>query len=169
MASTLLCKGESISKKMKNYFPILTIVAALMVSCQSNSTKTNPDSTVNSSLDTTNNSKQCFEYVKNKDTAVLSMNIIDKQVTGTLSYHLYEKDKNNGVIAGIVKGDTIIVDYTFQSEGKSSIRQIVWLKQSDKLTEGFGDVEEVDGKVAFKNINKLKFEQSMVFSKTACK
>jgi len=155
---------------MKKLLSILTIAAVFMVACESKTTtSTTTDSTMNSSTETQTGSAQCFQYIKNRDTADLTLNIEDEKVTGSLSYNLFEKDKNNGVIAGIVKGDTIIADYTFQSEGTTSIRQVAWLKQNDQLIEGFGDVEEVDGKINFKNTRKLTFGKAMIFSKTDCK
>ncbi|RDC55052.1 hypothetical protein DU508_18030 [Pedobacter chinensis] len=155
---------------MKKLIPILTIATVFMVACESKTTTTaTTDSTINSSTETQTGSAQCFQYVKNRDTAGLTLNIEDEKVTGSLSYNLFEKDKNKGVIAGIVKGDTIIADYTFQSEGITSIRQVAWLRQNDQLIEGFGDVEEVDGKTKFKNIGKLTFGKSTIFSKTNCK
>ncbi|MCZ4245634.1 hypothetical protein [Pedobacter punctiformis] len=155
---------------MKNILPIIAVTTVLMTSCQSNTTKNNKltDSTTTKSDDAANAS-ECFLYAKNRDTATLKLNTTDTLISGDLSYNLFQKDKNTGKIEGIVKGDTLIADYTFQSEGMQSVRQIVWLKQSGKLVEGFGDVEEADGKVKFKNISKLKFGKAIEFSKTDCK
>ncbi|MBC6109603.1 hypothetical protein ACFOG5_21900 [Pedobacter fastidiosus] len=156
---------------MKNIIPILAVASALLASCQSNTTKTitTTDSTIIADVDTTKNSNQCFVYIKNRDTATLKLITTNNTVSGDLSYKLYEKDKNNGAITGIVKGDTIIANYTFQSEGMASVRQVVWLKKDGKLVEGFGESEEVDGKMKFKNISQLKFENSMEFKPVDCK
>ncbi|RZK16174.1 MAG: hypothetical protein EOO86_15385 [Pedobacter sp.] len=153
---------------MKKLIPFLTLAVAFFASCQSKSTTSDTADTSIGSTETANSSL-CYQSIKNRDTASVTLNIEDDKVTGSLTYNLFEKDKNNGVIAGIIKGDTIIADYTFQSEGTTSIRQVAWLKQSDQLIEGFGDVEEVDGKTQFKNIGKLSFGKSMVFTKTDCK
>lgn len=156
---------------MKNIIPILAVASALIASCQSNTTKTttSTDSTLNTVVDTSKNSDQCFEYIKNKDTATLKLVTTNNTVSGDLTYKLYEKDKNNGTITGIVKGDTIIANYTFQSEGMASIRQVVWLKKDGKLIEGFGESEGVNGKMKFKNIGQLKFENSLEFKPVDCK
>ncbi|PWS30656.1 hypothetical protein [Pedobacter paludis] len=156
---------------MKNIIPVLAVASALLASCQSNTTKTitSTDSTITTAVDTSKNSEQCFEYVKNKDTATLKLMNNNSTVSGDLAYNLYEKDKNNGTVDGIVKGDTIIANYTFQSEGKASVRQVVWLRKDGKLIEGFGESEEVDGKMKFKNINQLKFENSIEFNPVDCK
>lgn len=67
-----------------------------------------------------------------------------------------------------MKGDTLIVDYTFDSEGSESVREVVFLKRNNQLIEGFGDVEEKDGKTVFKDKSKLIFGNSIVFKKVDC-
>ncbi|GGE50873.1 hypothetical protein EV200_10292 [Pedobacter psychrotolerans] len=151
---------------MRNIIPILAIFTSAMMACQSNNTKTT--STDSKVAETDTNLKQCFQYINKKDTASLNLVTNKGTVNGVLSYNLFEKDKNNGSVAGIVKGDTIIADYTFQSEGTTSTRQVVWLKKNDQLIEGFGDVEEVKGKMKFKNTSSLRFDQSIVFKRFIC-
>jgi len=112
----------------------------------------------------------CYQYIKNRDTASLKLNIIGEELTGELNYTLFEKDRNTGKIAGELKGDTIIAEYTFDSEGLRSVREVVFVKKADgKLYEGTGDVVEKGGKTMFKNRSALKFGQSIVFSKADCK
>ena len=157
---------------MKNIFPTLAMAATLFASCTggtSKKTQAKIDSTIVTNTEKKADSTSCYQYIKNRDTANLSINIIDSTITGILSYNLYEKDKNAGTIVGIVKGDTILADYTFQSEGSKSVREVVWLKQGDKLVEGFGDIEEMNGKTKFKDLSKLKFDSSLVFTKSDCK
>ncbi|MCX2583447.1 hypothetical protein [Pedobacter sp. MR22-3] len=152
---------------MRNIIPLLAIFASTMLACQSNSTKSVSTDIKATHTDTA--SKQCFQYVDKKDTASLSLEINNGKVNGVLSYKLFEKDKNDGTITGIVKGDTIIADYTFQSEGTTSTREVVWLKKNDQLVEGFGEGEESNGKMKFKNLANLRFDQAMVFKPVICK
>ncbi|SHN67044.1 hypothetical protein SAMN05444395_10462 [Flavobacterium fryxellicola] len=93
------------------------------------------------------------------------------QVTsGKLSYNFYEKDKNEGTLIGVLKGDTLVADYTFMSKGISSVRQVVFLRKGNIYVEGYGDVVEVaSGKVIFKDIKQLKFDGKSVLSKVDCK
>ena len=157
---------------MKNIIPILGVAALFMASCQGGTAKKTQakiDSTIVTNTTATADSVQCYQYIKNRDTATLSLKTEDNKVTGTLGYNLYEKDKNAGTITGLIKGDTIIAHYTFQSEGQTSVREVVFLKQGDQLKEGFGDVQEVKGEVVFKDVSKLKFDESMVFGKIDCK
>lgn len=154
---------------MKKILSILAIASASLAACQNNSGRKTANGNDSTSTNGKSSSKECYQYVLNRDTAYLSLDLEDEQVTGSLEYKLFEKDNNNGVIAGIVKGDTIIADYTFQSEGKTSTRQVALLKQGNQMIEGFGDIEEVEGKTIFKNTSKLTFDKSMVFKKTECK
>lgn len=154
---------------MKNILPIIAVATAFMASCQSNTKSNNKTDSTLAKTDSIAPATECFLYAKNRDTASLKLNTNGAVISGDLSYSLFEKDKNTGKIEGIVKGDTLIANYTFKSEGSESVREVVWLKQGGKLIEGFGDVEEVNGKVKFKHISKLKFGDAMEFSKTDCK
>lgn len=157
---------------MKNIIPVLGIAALFMAACQGGTAKKTQakiDSTIVTNAEAAPNTLQCYQYAKNRDTATLSLKTEDNKVTGSLGYNLYEKDKNAGTLAGIIKGDTIIANYTFQSEGKTSVREIALLKSGNQWIEGFGDVQEVNGEVKYKDISKLKFGSSIVFDKIDCK
>jgi hypothetical protein len=110
----------------------------------------------------------CYTYIKNKDTATLTMISSGPITTGELKYNLYEKDKNTGIFEGELRGDTLIAEYTFNSEGTESVRQVAFLKKGNQLIEGFGDVEEKNSKMMFKDTSKLTFGQSIVFNKVDC-
>ncbi len=151
---------------------MLGVAALFMASCQGGTAKKTQakiDSTIVTNAEAAPGALQCYQYIKNRDTATLSLKTEDNKITGTLGYNLYEKDKNSGTIAGMVRGDTIIANYTFQSEGQTSVREVAFLKQGDQLVEGFGDVQEVKGEVKYKDLTKLKFNGSMAFGKVDCK
>lgn len=113
---------------------------------------------------------QCFAFVNDSSTVELSFNVNSHQeVNGKLSYKLYGKDKNEGTIIGNIKGDTLIADYTFMSEGVSSIREVAFLQKDATYIEGYGDVAEANGKVVFKDKKKLKFIPKMILTKVECK
>lgn len=123
-------------------------------------------SSTNPKINTTN----CYEYIKNRDTATLKIIMEGEELTGNLDYKLFEKDHNTGTIAGEMKGDTIIAEYYFKSEGVSSIREIVLVKKDDgKIYEGTGEMMEKGSKMVFKDRSSLMFNQSLVFSPTNCK
>lgn len=134
---------------------IFLLVTGVFTACQNN--------------ESTQKDEVCYTYTKNKDTASLTLMISGRIITGELHYQLFEKDSNKGTIKGEMRGDTLIADYIFNSEGKQSIRQVAFLKKDGKLMEGFGDVIEKDGKMYFKSISDLKFGGAIEFTKAHCK
>ena len=111
----------------------------------------------------------CYKGILKQDTITMSLVIKDNLITdGKLSYHFFEKDKNDGTLKGEIKGDTIYADYTFMSEGQQSVREVAFLKQGDTYIEGYGDVKEYNGKMIFKDVRHLKFDSKTVLVKSAC-
>jgi hypothetical protein len=129
---------------------------------------TSVDSSNPASSGFANGTKQCYSNFSNRDTVVLSFTRRDTAVSGELIYQFFQKDRNSGIINGKIKGDTIIADYKFSSEGTTSVRQVVFLKLGDVLVEGFGDVEENNGRMVFRDISTLVFDSSIVFRLTDC-
>ncbi|WP_379093732.1 hypothetical protein [Pedobacter sp. UC225_65] len=154
---------------MKKIFFTLIGLAGLFAACQGNkSEQNNADSMALDTNITPVTQQLCYSYIKDKDTAKLSLMSSGSITTGELNYNLYEKDKNSGIFKGEMRGDTLIADYTFKAEGTESVRQVAFLKKGDQLLEGFGEVKEQNGKMVFKDINKLTFGQAMVFNKVDC-
>lgn len=114
--------------------------------------------------------KECYSAIIKKDTISLTLTVKDSSLeNGELHYNFFEKDKNHGTLTGTFKGDTLFADYTFTSEGKESVREVVFLKKGNIFIEGYGDVEEKDNKTIFKDKKKLFFDSKIVLSKTDCK
>ncbi|WP_231463279.1 MULTISPECIES: hypothetical protein [unclassified Pedobacter] len=157
---------------MKKLFSISIALSLFLFSCKSDSKKyTTVDSSIMS--DKTDNYRspdECFTYDKNGDNvSLLIYGTGNNKVLGKLNYSLSGKDKNSGQFYGRTVGDTIIVDYKFQSEGVWSIRQVAWIRQGDKLLEGFGETYQDNDIVKFKNYRKLNYGTSIVLEKTICK
>ena len=114
---------------------------------------------------------ECYSVIIKKDTVSMGLNIKGNQIiSGTLSYKFFEKDKNKGTLVGEMKGDTLIANYTFMSEGVSSIRQVAFLKKGNTFVEGYGDVvDDNKGKVTFKDPKELKFDGNIVLLQVDCK
>lgn len=100
---------------------------------------------------------ECYENINGKDTVFLSIFSQSKIITGSLVYNYYEKDKNSGTIKGNMYGDTLIADYIFSSEGVTSTREVAFLKRESAFIEGYGDMQDEDGKMVFKNRSSLSF------------
>ena len=113
-------------------------------------------------------STNCYRYINNNDTVVLKIEDVNGMVTGTLVYNLYQKDKNTGTIDGKMKGGLLIADYSFLSEGVKSVRQIAFKKKGNTFIEGYGESEEKNGKIIFKNADALDFTHSMVLTAYDC-
>jgi hypothetical protein len=82
-------------------------------------------------------------------------------------YQLKERDRNNGTLQGTIKGDTLIADYTFSSEGMVSVRQVAFLKQQEGLREGFGELKQKNNQWVFANPRALQFT-GFVLTPAAC-
>lgn len=111
----------------------------------------------------------CYTSVLKKDTATLKINENGNAVSGELSYNRFEKDSNKGLFKGEIKDSLIIGDYTFQSEGKSSVRQVVFKISGANLIEGYGDIEMKGDTATFKNLSELTYQPDQTFVKTDCK
>lgn len=114
------------------------------------------------------NASGCYFSLLKKDTAKLQLTIDGSQVNGSLDYIRFQKDSNRGSISGKVIDSLIVADYTFQSEGLKSVRQVVFKIKGDKLIEGFGDIEMKGDTARFKDIFSLKFLSAQPFNKIDC-
>lgn len=145
----------------------ILLVGSILTSCntqETNTEKTSPkqeDSKQSSSLN-------CYRYASEKDTITLKVIHIGNDITGTLVYNLKEKDKNKGTIQGSMKGNILIADYTFQSEGVQSTRQIAFKLTDHFFIEGYGESYTKNEKVYFANIDSLTFNGSMKLAEIAC-
>ena len=110
----------------------------------------------------------CYRFVSAKDTVMLQMEKMDSDVAGTLRYNYFEKDKNDGTFEGTMVGDTLFADYTFNAEGSTSVREVMFVKKGNKLIEGFAEVEEVDGKMKFKDPAKFTLNDAMPLAEINC-
>ena len=152
---------------------IVYFTAFALTACNNNqhSDVANKDSlTVDKKLSDTDhsNAKKCYANYSLKDTVKLELVKNKNIISGTLRFKYFGKDENKGTFAGVVRGDTLVADYTFMSEGVTSVRQIAFLKRNNTLVEGYGDVEEKNGKMVFKNIGKLNFKGSASLFLGAC-
>jgi len=154
-------------KKMK--FICVLMLSVFLFACQQRTKVTGEKSKTDTTGTIPVAVQSCYAYIKGKDTAELTLITTGIVSTGELSYKWFEKDRNMGSIEGEMHGDTLIANYTFNSEGQQSVRQVVFLKKGNQLLEGFGEVEEKNGKTQFKDLKKVDFSQPITFEKVACK
>jgi len=67
-----------------------------------------------------------------------------------------------------MNGDTLIAEYTFMSEGINSVREVAFLKKDQNYVEGYGEMEEKDGKTIFKNTAGIRFDTKATLVSVAC-
>lgn len=145
-----------------------------MVGCDSDSTtivEANADTTVVKDASVTRVPVQwggCYSWVINKDSALLQLKVSDSMVSGQLRYDWNEKDRNSGTIKGVVHDSLIIVDYTFQSEGMTSVREVAFKLKGDSIVEGFGDYNTGSDTLRFKHTATLQFQTDRAFEKVPC-
>ncbi len=160
---------------------LFLILSSAFISCNENSTSTGNnkidstgDMTHSTATDTlvTNNKpvmlSGCYEMVMKNDTATLNITLKDSTITGNLQYHFQEKDSNSGTLKGVIRDSYIYADYTFQSEGATSVREVVFKIEGDTLIPAFGDITEQGGKFVFTNKNALQYQPETPFLKVAC-
>ena len=145
---------------------VVFVFVSFFISCK----KEKEASTVVVKEVVTEATSECYSSIKSKDTVSMDLKIAkDSTFVGNLCYRFFEKDKNDGTVIGKLQGDTLIADYTFMSEGVSSLRQVVFVKKGNTYVEGFGDiVADSIGKVTYKDLKKLKFGDSVVLTKVDC-
>jgi len=153
---------------MKYSLLLLSLATIITASCHEpkQSTKTDMPGQVENKIMIP--SSTCYASITGKDTVKLKVEVFPNVVTGKLSYNLYQKDSNQGDFNGRVHGDTLLADYTFMSEGKSSARQVIFLIKEGIAVEGYGNMEEKDGTMVFKNIKEISFEKGLTLKKVVC-
>lgn len=110
----------------------------------------------------------CYQMTMKRDTADLHITVKDSIVTGTLAYKFFEKDKNTGTIKGVLRDNKIYADYTFLSEGVTSVREVIFKISNSSLLQASGELKEENGKVVFTNVNDLDYNNLYPFIKVDC-
>jgi hypothetical protein len=81
--------------------------------------------------------------------------------------YAYRTDTDT-VRRGTMHGDTLLADYTFQSEGRQSVREVAFLRRDIGFVEGYGPVTEQQGKTVFKLPRTLHFDAKYMLLPVAC-
>ena len=110
----------------------------------------------------------CYAGVVGKDSVFLKTEIFPNVVTGSLAYNFEAKDDSKGDIDGKLSGDTLIANYSFMAEGKSSVREIAFLLTDSSAIEGYGAMEEKNGTMVFTNKAGINFGEGFVLHVISC-
>ena len=110
----------------------------------------------------------CYSMIIARDTASLQIQKKGPLVTGSLSYNLFEKDRNDGTFEGELNNNVLIGWYLFRSEGLMSVRQVAWQVDGNKLYPGFGEIIVRKDSSMFVKPDQLKFDRTRPFVKVKC-
>lgn len=110
----------------------------------------------------------CYEMTLKKDSAFLDLQVVDTFITGSLTFNFFEKDKNSGTLKGVLRNDRIVADYTFQSEGVTSVREVIFMIEDGTLLQAYGELKEQGGKLVFADKENLQFQKPNPFIKVDC-
>lgn len=142
-------------------------IISLLISCGSDkATSENKDTTETAHIMIPKSN--CYALMSAEDTVLLKLEVFPNVVTGILKYQLSGKDKNEGTIEGRVDGNKIFADYTFSSEGTTSVRQVAFLVNEGEVIEGFAEMKDANGKMVFVNSSAIDFSQGMKLKQIDC-
>ena len=111
----------------------------------------------------------CYQMIIGKDTALMELHLQNDSLSGELRYKRFEKDSNAGRVRLQYNKKQWEGWYDFRSEGKATVRQIIFEYEQGLLDEAYGDVVMKGDSVFYKYPSTLNFERSHPFRKTACK
>ncbi len=157
---------------MKKLFFVLSS-AAILFSCEKKETVSNAASSTQDSLKINESDIQieaiphtCYSEAIGKDSVFVMLDDNLGTITGKMYYKNFEKDSSYGDLNGISDGDTLKVDYVFQSEGSTSTREIWFLMKDGKLLEGIAEYDETGEK--YKNTMDIKYQGGHQLSAVNC-
>ncbi|QHS62013.1 hypothetical protein [Chitinophaga agri] len=156
---------------MKLYFAAAALLT--MLSCQESANKTaestEKDSSTAPATAPVAAGPQCFTRISGKDTSYLQFETTNEAISGQLEYRLFEKDKNQGTITGTIANNILEAQYSFMSEGVTSVRPVVFKLENNQAFEAIPSSINDQGIPVFeKDAAKLKFEETP-FVKGDCK
>ncbi len=154
---------------MKKQLTSIFILLLMMISCNGKQENKAEEITDIPDKKTEIAEKECYQYAKNNDS--ISLTLIhgeNQKVSGDLVYNFYQKDGNFGSFDGIIKGDTLILNYHFESEGMKSLREEIFLKKGSNLMRGYGEMASLNGKEFIKQRKTIQFDDEFALAKVDC-
>jgi hypothetical protein len=88
-------------------------------------------------------------------------------ITGSLKYNNFEKDSSSGPLTGTYKNNILLGDYSFDSEGMHSVRQVIFKKDGENFIQGFGAVTVVGDKETLNDTSDITYDPKSTFVKSA--
>lgn len=147
-------------------FPVLLV---LLMSCAEQKKPTEKVVPENPEISQAKDMEGCYQSIFGKDTSLLKIkSLTGDSASGTLSFHWFQKDRNDGLFSAAITDSSLVGYYNFMSEGKSSVRQIAFKITSDTLIEGYGEIEMRNDTSFFKKVSDLKYISQRPLIKIRC-
>lgn len=140
----------------------------LFISCNQGEKNTKDTGSQHDSTGKLTSRSNCYKYAGVNDTILLNLIHTGDSITGTLAYDFSEKDDNSGIINGMMKGNILVAEYTFTSEGVRSVRQVAFKLEDSTMVEGYGETYMLNDKSYFKNTDSLHFNGSIKLVEYVC-
>ena len=157
---------------MKQLFPtVICLISLTLGACNSNNETAGSltaEDTAKPGMKIMIPGMVCYAGVVGKDSVFLKTERFPNVVTGSLQYNFNEKDDARGEIDGVLRSDTLVAMYTFGAEGKTSAREVAFLLTDSTAIEGYGPMEEKDGKMVFRNSSEIVFSQGFKLRVISC-
>lgn len=133
------------------------------------SAEVSPDTVANTTTIAVDSlSSGCYSQIVQRDTAFLQLENKGSMVIGSLSYNIYQKDRNDGTLQAELAGNIITGWYLFKSEGVISVRQVSWKIDDDDLWPAIGEMIQKNDTAMFAQPDKLQYDSSRPFKKVPC-
>lgn len=112
--------------------------------------------------------KDCYTWVSGKDSIYFSLDLGTGIRHGLLVYDWAEKDRNEGIWKGTVDENILAGWYTFNSEGRQSVRQVAWKVVGNTLWPAYGPVKQQQDTFYFSDPVHLQFDSTHAWQQTPC-
>jgi hypothetical protein len=115
----------------------------------------------------TNSIIGCYVAHIQKDMYALIVQSEEKGViTGKIAFNNFEKDDSSGSFTGTFNQNILFGDYSFNSEGMRSDRQLIFKQVGGNFIEGFGNVKTAGDTEMFADINTITYDPNVTFTKS---
>lgn len=109
----------------------------------------------------------CYVASLKNDVYILNIdNQNNEKVSGFLTFNNFEKDSSSGSIAGVYKDGILLAIYTFESEGTTSVMQVIFKKSENNFVRGYGDMSTTTNE--FIDFNAVTYDASTEFKGGPC-
>ena len=110
----------------------------------------------------------CYSQIEGRDTSHLQIDNKNMNINGTLSYNIFQKDRNDGTLQAEITGDILNGWYLFKSEGVISVRQVAWKIKGSELWPGTGEMVEKNDTMFFSAPDALQYDNTRPFKRVDC-